>query len=123
MAQSNLTYNQVIQQFREYAETNKMLASFGYGEKWDFDSKQQSYPLMYVSPEPSTVEETVINLRFAITFADLPKADESNLTEIHSDQHLNALNFISWLQTEHEDLDIELTSDIEPFSALFTDNV
>lgn len=94
-----------------------MISSFGVGDPWDLAaSKQYSYPVMWVTPLPSMVSESLLELRVAIVFGDLLKQDGSNVVEVYSDQLQNATDFVAWLQADHESMDIGLTSSLTPFT-------
>lgn len=119
-----MTFNNLVSEFQSYANSHKMIKYFGVGHAYDLASSAQPlYPVMWVYPQNSTVNETVCNLTFAITFGDLVLNDKSNLYEVWSDMLLLTQHFTTYLYEEHPELIIELPVRIEPFEEFTDENI
>jgi hypothetical protein len=114
---------QVIEKIKEFANGHGMINEVGVGSYYKIDTTTRKYPLMWITPTPSTIVKTSIRLNFDIMFADILDGEESNLVDVWSDQLQNACDFVSYFATDggYEDFDLRLdesTVTIEPFMHL-----
>lgn len=79
------TYNNIITSFREVCNRHKQINTFFSGEEWDFQSAQNIYPAVLLSPDISTIEYGRVMLKFNMFVVDLLTRDGLNNDEIKSD--------------------------------------
>jgi len=80
-----ITYNNIINSFRSFCENHKQLKDFYSGEVYDFQSRNNIYPNMLITPDVSTIENGRFLYTFNIFITDLLNDDLSNQDEIYSD--------------------------------------
>jgi hypothetical protein len=119
-----ITYNQIIQQFQEFANAHKQINEFGNGDLWEVvqhDSllKDFNYPLLFV-------QDSFITNGFNILVMD--KANEGTVeTEVKSDTLLILLDTIAYFEKLYTDnwkfVKIEKTGSISSFTERFDDTL
>jgi hypothetical protein len=132
MAQTRLSLNKVISEFKQFALDHKMINDFGVGDPWDLAaSKQVTYPVMWCTFMPSNMTPSnqrsgnaTLKLKMAIIFGDLTQKDESDQTEVWSDQMGVALDFFAWYYQYFQDLDIDAgATTLVPFTESMDDQI
>jgi len=86
-----------------------------------------TYPSMWVTPQPSSIERHFLKLNFMCLFYDLVNQNEDNSIEVISDTLQMANDFIQYLRTttneDNFDIDNEYTFQLTPFKDRFNDDV
>ena len=126
-----ITYNQMIQQFQEFANAHRQINEFGNGDLWEVvqhDSllKDFNYPLLFVQDSPASIGDGFITNSFNILVMD--KANEGTVeTEVKSDTLLILLDTIAYFEKLYTDnwkfVSIEKTGSISSFTERFDDTL
>jgi hypothetical protein len=120
----SVTYNNVVDAIKYFADNHAQINSFGYGDFKKIGGNETQYPLLFVHPITSTLKNQTAELSFYILAMDLVNADLTNEQDIHSDMlqvlkdlktYLNSNSFNGWY--------VEDIGDIDPFSERFIDYV
>ncbi|MCP4761451.1 MAG: hypothetical protein GY870_06690 [archaeon] len=112
MAVNIISLNQIIKLMRDFADANFFLNDYGFGHTSDIGtSRQMTFPYMWVTPQPSTIENinkvTTPSYNFSIIFADQIN-DEKNVdnqngelsnngAEVLSDMFQVAQDFVTYI--------------------------
>jgi len=126
-----ITYNQIIQEFQDFATAHRQINEFGNGDLWEVvqhDSllKDYNYPLLFVQDSPANVGEGFITNGFNILVMD--KANEGTVeTEVKSDTLLILLDTIAYFEKLYTDnwkfVSIEKSGSISSFTERFDDTL
>ena len=103
--------NQIIDIFKDIATRHQQVKSMGFGDLWEIgsakllynisgDENKVTYPLMWVTPQNTSVNKGDSVTTYKILFADLVKQGEDNENEVISDQDLIAHDVLALL-TDH----------------------
>lgn len=84
------TLNQVIKRLENIAESHLQIKGFGYGDLWEVDVKDVSFPYMFIQLQPSQVQGKNVRLNFDLLIMD--QTGENNELEVLSDSLLTALD-------------------------------
>jgi len=109
-----MTLNNLIQEFKTFADKHMMINDFGYGESYDIGTtKSQTYPLMWVSHSDDNnflLENNIIpEVGFDILFLDKTNNqqtvidngfDSSNVAEIMNDQFEIIQHFLFYIKKQ-----------------------
>jgi len=119
MSALSKTYRQIIEIFRALATDHMQINEFGYSiSAWDLVEKDHKFPLLYLQPTDSTINNDQLLLNFYLVCMDLPRSDASDEMEIHSDT-LQILNdVVCLLRDGQDDYGISIVGDginVEPF--------
>jgi len=82
-----VTLIQILNELRDYVNTNHSLLSFGFGEINEINpknNKEINYPLVWIVPGNSRINGNQMLLSFNMLVIDLGKQDKSNLETIMS---------------------------------------
>jgi len=84
------SYYQIIQDFKSFADNNKQINSYGFGDMtqltMDIDTKKEPhYPKMYFSPQTSKFDPNHMHIRWHVVMLDQLNSTSSNQSEILSD--------------------------------------
>lgn len=120
--------NNIIQDFRSFANQDGFINSFGYGEVYDIGtSTSNTYPLMYATnTQASQIDVGNKNitprLRFTFLFLDRYNIEENNsdengfntnnVQEIISDQYFNAFRFLNYISQDRKYNVVNATIDV-----------
>lgn len=124
-----MTYNQLINKFKEFCANHKFIKTFGTGEEWEINElkpddlvlrKGLLYQLFFAIPIDSTDLEQTKNRRFRILCFDIVKKDKSNEQEVLSDTEQSIDDFIRYCRNTDDFL---LINDpvAEPFKESYGD--
>jgi len=119
---NRITYNDIIKAFRDFCDKHYQVAQFVDVEQAEFQPMDSKFPSVVVTPMPSTIGNGSVTLQFAVIFADILIADNSNGRDVYSDTLEILKDFVAWF-TNNPDLDWSLTRElsIEPFFEKFDD--
>ena len=132
--------NQIHKKFSDFATAHLQINSYGFGDlseigqsvaaytvNKDNGTNNITYPSMWVTPQPSSIERHFLKLNFMCLFYDLVNQNEDNSIEVISDTLQMANDFIQYLRTttneDNFDIDNEYTFQLTPFKDRFNDDV
>ena len=120
-----MTYNQVIKNLNNIADSHLQINSFFYGYVEDIaTSGTIYYPMMSVTPTPAYFRDKALYLNFTIAFMDLVHKGGTNVQDVESDMLSVALDIISQLQSSEYGFMLDTNSPrLEPFRDKFADEV
>ena len=125
-----ITYNQMIQEFQDFANAHKQINEFGNGDLWEIVQKETlaelNYPMLFVQDSPASIGDGFITNSFNILVMD--KANEGTVeTEVKSDTLLILLDTIAYFEKLYTDnwkfVKIEKTGSISSFTERFDDTL
>lgn len=100
-----LTYNQIIEQFRIFANLHKQVQNFGNGDLWEIVEHNQlvdfNYPLFWVADQPATLGDGTFTWNFNIMAMDLVNKDESNENDVKSDMCQVLLDAVAYFEQQN----------------------
>ena len=138
MASTNVvTYNQIIQLFKEFATKHLNINEFDSGMLYEVAEREgnilqdYSYPLMFVEDQTFTTSLNELTYSFDIIFADIVHSKDGNdyEPEIKSDQVQNCLDLQAYIKVnplltdESVRLVLEDAGSITTFKRRFDDNL
>lgn len=120
-----MTYNNIIDLFREFASQHTQINSFGYGQISSINQIENiEYPLLFVSPKDSSINFNNLDLSLNILLMDKLKDGLENEQEIHSDTLSVISDLKVWLGNSASDyFNVEDQSPVYPFTERFGDNL
>jgi hypothetical protein len=99
MAIKQLTLNQTVKQIRDIAQSHFQINTVYFGDVWEFLSQPDNvYPSMFYSLTGSQINGKELSMSFSLFFLDRQLQDETNETEVLSDQLLICQDVISMCQ-------------------------
>jgi len=130
-----VSYNQVIKQLNDFADSHKQVKSFGNGYLWEVVQHDQlqnfNYPLMWIVDQAAAVGDGDFTWNFQVIVMDIVRKDESNENEVKSDcvqilidliayfEQLNSeLNNVDWHQVQ-----LVRSGSIDMFTERFEDEL
>ena len=125
-----ITYNQIIQQFQDFANAHRQINEFNTGDLWELTQKESlaelNYPMLFVQDSPASIGDGFITNGFNILVMD--KANEGTVeTEVKSDTLLILLDTIAYFEKLYTDnwkfVKIEKTGSISSFTERFDDTL
>lgn len=125
-----ITYNQIIQEFQDFATAHRQINEFKTGDLWEVVQKESlaelNYPMLFVQDSPASIGEGFITNGFNILVMD--KANEGTVeTEVKSDTLLILLDTIAYFEKLYTDnwkfVKIEKTGSISSFTERFDDTL
>lgn len=121
---NRIGYNDIIKAFRDFCDKHYQVAQFVDLQEADFQSVENKYPSVICTPIPSTFGAGQLTLQFAVIFADILIADNSNARDVYNDTLETAKDFVAYF-TNNPELDWTLADDlpIEPFFEKFDDTL
>ena len=94
----NITYKQMVDTFETIATNNKVIQSFNSGSLNDVDIEKldaDKFPLMYITPNPVTVDAQTITYSFDVIIAELIQEDYTGLNDAYTETLLLMKDVIS----------------------------
>jgi hypothetical protein len=118
-----ITKNILYQYFKDFADNHLQIKDYGYGDLWEISSSQATtYPLFWVSPQPSSISGNEISYNFNILIGDRVEDGEGNKVEIESDTFQIGLDLLATLNL-HTELDLDKSNTLTPFVHDFKDKI
>ena len=121
-----VTKNNIAKWFEDFQINHTQLKDYGYGDFADISMETATvYPLMWVSPQPCTIEGSVISYSYVIAIADRCDKERKNAIEVESDTFQICLDLLATANYPTTSLDWQLleTSTITPFMEKWKDEV
>lgn len=106
---ANQTLNQVVQTIEGLGEAHQQIKTVFFGNLVDFLSKGSDnvYPAMFFDLTGSSISGTTLTLNFGLYFMDRMLAEQSNETEVLSDQLSIAQDIVAQLKFNYFDFEIQ----------------
>lgn len=107
MAIKQLTLNQTVKLVKDIAQSHDQIKTVYFGDVWEFLAQTDNvYPAMFYSLTGSQINGKSLDMSFSLFFLDRQLQDETNETEVLSDQLLIAQDIISMLRFPKFDWEI-----------------
>jgi len=117
MAIKQLTLNQTIKQIRDIALSHDQINTVYFGDVWEFLAQSDNvYPAMFYSLTGSNISGKNLAMNFSLFFLDRQLQDESNETDVLSDQLLVAQDIFAMISYPKFDWEIDQNVNIEFFT-------
>ena len=108
MAIKQLTLNQTVKLIKDIAQSHDQINTVYFGDVWEFLAQPDNvYPAMFYALTGSSIQAKSIALNFSLFFLDRQLQDESNETEVLSDQLLICQDIIAMLRNPKFDMEID----------------
>lgn len=106
------TLNQVVKTIKDIAEAHGQIRTVYFGNLVDFLSKgsDNTYPAMFYDLTGSSISGTTLTMNFSLYFMDRMLAEQSNETEVLSDQLSIAQDIIA--QLKYNDFDFVIQDNV-----------
>ena len=106
------TLNQVVATIQAIGQAHKQINTVYFGNLLDFLSKGSDnvYPAMFFDLTGSSISGTTLTMEFSLYFLDRMLAEQSNETEVLSDQLSVAQDIIA--QLKYNDFDFEIQDSV-----------
>jgi hypothetical protein len=118
-----ITKNILYKYFKDFADNHLQIKDFGYGDLWEISSSQATtYPLFWVSPQPSSISGNEITYSYNILIGDRLEDGDANKVEVESDTLQIGLDLLATLNL-HTELDLEKSNSLTPFIHDFKDRI
>lgn len=99
MAIKQLTLNQTVKLIKDIALSHDQINTVYFGDVWEFLAQtDNTYPAMFYSLTGSQINGKSLDMSFSLFFLDRQLQDETNETEVLSDQLLIAQDIVSMLR-------------------------
>jgi hypothetical protein len=119
MAIKQLTLNQTVKLIKDIAESHDQINTVYFGDVWEFLAQtDNTYPAMFYSLTGSQINGKSLDMSFSLFFLDRQLQDETNETEVLSDQLLIAQDIVSMFR--HPKFDWEIADNV--VLEFFTEN-
>ena len=117
MAVQQLTLNQTVKLIRDIAQSHNQINTVYFGDVWEFLAQADNvYPAMFYSLTGSSISTRTLSLDFSLFFLDRQLQDESNETEVLSDQLLIAQDIYSMFRHPNFNWKLDENASIEFFT-------
>lgn len=119
------TRNQIAAFFHSFRVAHYQLKDDGYGDFPEVgQSRGMNYPIIWVNPQPVTIDGNEFSHEYVIAIADRVLSDESNELEVESDTFQIGQDLLAFLddQSDH-DWEIETDGQLVPFTEKWKDDV
>jgi hypothetical protein len=121
-----VTKNNIAKWFSDFASNHTQLKDYGYGDFSDISMERATtYPLMWVSPQPCSIEGNQISYSYTIAIADRCDKERNNAIEVESDTFQICLDILAGANDQATITGWELseTSTLTPFFETWKDEV
>ena len=112
------TLNQVIKQIKDLATAHAQIKSVWFGDLYDFLSRGEDnvYPAMFYDLTGASIAGREISYSFSFYFFDRVLGEQSNETEVLSDQLLIAQDIIAQLSYDYFDFELAENTNLSFFT-------
>jgi hypothetical protein len=118
-----ITKNILYQYFKDFADNHLQIKDYGYGDLWEISSSTATtYPLFWVSPQPSNISGNEITYNFNVLIGDRLEDGDANKIEVESDTLQIGLDLLATLNL-HTELDLDKSNTLTPFIHDFKDRI
>ena len=118
-----ITKNILYKYFKDFADNHLQIKDYGYGHLWEISSSTATtYPLFWVSPQPSNISGNEITYNFNILIGDRLEDGDANKVEVESDTFQIGLDLLATLNL-NRDVDLDKSNTLTPFIHDFKDRI
>jgi len=118
-----ITKNILYKYFKDFADNHLQIKDYGYGDLWEISSSTATtYPLFWVSPQPSNISGNEITYNFNILIGDRLEDGDANKVEVESDTFQIGLDLLATLNL-NRDVDLDKSNTLTPFIHDFKDRI
>jgi hypothetical protein len=118
-----ITKNILYKYFKDFADNHLQIKDYGYGDLSDISSSTATtYPLFWVSPQPSNISGNEITYNFNILIGDRLEDGDANKVEVESDTFQIGLDLLATLNI-NRDVDLDKNNTLTPFIHDFKDRI
>ena len=85
---NNITYRQMVGTFSDIATNHLQIQSFNSGSLNDLDIEKldaDKFPLLYITPQPATVDAQTLTYSFDVVVADQIQEDMTDIDDTYSE--------------------------------------
>lgn len=121
-----MTFNQITNIIRDFANSHKQINSFGIGEEHEINASTQlnrTYPMLWIIPIDSLTKTQTKERTFEFLCFDLVNKDESNENEVLSDCEQIIDDFIKKLINNSNNYNVVGEPQLFPFTEKYMDEV
>lgn len=136
-----MTYQDLINSFKQFAADHKQIKSWGYGQISDIEHpidpatnelKSRDYPYLFLNPTNYTYTQGTITYRFNVIVMQLAEDELApigfsgvdSVIKAQSDAQLIIADFMAWLEYNTQiDSMLVRTTQLTPFRERFNDTV
>ena len=98
----NLTYNQIIQELKDFATKHEQINSFGNGDLWEVIEHNQladfNYPLLWVKDGATSSSNRLITWNFDVLCMGVVQKDEKDENDVKSDTSQILFDLVSYFE-------------------------
>ena len=94
------THNQIKNLLSRIATNHNQINDFGFGDTWEQGVKALSFPILWATLNPGSINDNEVVLNYSLYFLDLVNRDEANEDEVLSDQLQTAVDVYSILRSD-----------------------
>jgi hypothetical protein len=118
-----ITKNILYKYFKDFADNHLQIKDYGYGDLSEISSSTATtYPLFWVSPQPSSISGNEITYNFNILIGDRLEDGDANKVEVESDTFQIGLDLLATLNL-NRDVDLDKSNTLTPFIHDFKDRI
>jgi hypothetical protein len=118
-----ITKNILYKYFKDFADNHLQIKDYGYGDLSEISSSTATtYPLFWVSPQPSNISGNEITYNFNILIGDRLEDGDANKVEVESDTFQIGLDLLATLNI-NRDVDLDKSNTLTPFIHDFKDRI
>jgi hypothetical protein len=118
-----ITKNILYKYFKDFADNHLQIKDYGYGDLSEISSSTATtYPLFWVSPQPSNISGNEITYNFNILIGDRLEDGDANKVEVESDTFQIGLDLLATLNI-NRDVDLDKNNTLTPFIHDFKDRI
>jgi hypothetical protein len=118
-----ITKNILYKYFKDFADNHLQIKDYGYGDLSEISSSTATtYPLFWVSPQPSNISGNEITYNFNILIGDRLEDGDANKVEVESDTFQIGLDLLATLNL-NRDVDLDKSNTLTPFIHDFKDRI
>jgi len=120
-----ITYNNIINSFKTFFKSHPQISTFYSGQEWNFQTMNNIYPAVIISPDITNIENGRFLYSFNIIIIDILSNDLDNQDEIFSDLAQICADIITEFEDNREKygFSLERPSNITPITEKLDDNV
>jgi len=106
------TLKQIVEEFKTFTDNHFQAYDFGYGPITEINTKTLSFPMIWMSSAPSTMNMSYTVFNFDLYILDLTNSDQENLTDIMSSTQRIGKDILNYYKNSDIDEIFELSESI-----------
>jgi len=118
------TLNEIFTLIKNQATAHLQVNEYGQGDLWEINPKELDYLVLWAIEESVALNERTLTYNIRLIAMDRVTTGEENEEEVLSDTLQIILDFVAYFRQLHtEDVSIQNSVSIEPFTERFDDKV